>query len=274
MATFLIQGAGNIDHVEADTWAEAEAKAAALGGEIIGEIVSEHDDTKHRTSFALTELKFMDAGDAEMSFKGYGAVFNNVDDGGDKILPGAFSDTLSGFKASGKMPTMLYQHGIMGGGPALPAGVWTKMVEDSHGLYVEGKLTNHSLGRDLYPLLKDGGIGGMSIGYRVKDAVRPQPGSDARRMLKTLSLIEVSLVNTPMNSMAGFTAIKSADDLKSEIKTLAVLGDLLREAKGWSRAQTEAVLSNFQAKSKQGEPDAETAALAAAMMRAAKTLKS
>ena len=46
------------------------------------------------------ELKF--ASDTKPgSFSGYGAVFDNIDDGGDMIVKGAFRDTLAEWKAKG-----------------------------------------------------------------------------------------------------------------------------------------------------------------------------
>ena len=57
------------------------------------------------------ELKF--ASDVKPgSFSGYGAVFDNIDDGGDMIVKGAFADTLAAWKAKGKMPKMLWHHGL------------------------------------------------------------------------------------------------------------------------------------------------------------------
>ena len=265
MATFLIDGHPSLDRVEAETWAEAEAMIAGKG-EVIGERV----DFAAKSAFGLTEIKFVDEAKTDEylgSFEGYGAVFNNVDRGGDKILPGAFTETLAEWKAGGRLPTMFYEHGQRGGGPSFPAGVYTSMIEDGHGLRVAGKLINNSVGRDVYPTLKAGGIGGLSIGYRVKEVGRPAMGAEERRQIKTAALYEVSLVNDPMNLAARFTSVKSADDLKNEIKTLSELGHLLREAMGWSRSQTEAVMSNFQAKSAQGEPDKEAAAIAALLRR-------
>lgn len=260
---FLVDGNADLDRIEAETWADAQAAISAKGGgEVIGELV----DVPGKAAFGLHEVKFADEGKS-MSFDGYGAVFNNVDGGGDKILPGAFTETLAEWKMGGRLPTMLYQHGKQGGGPVMPVGVWTDMSEDSHGLRVKGQLFDHTLGRDLYVAMKGGGIGGLSIGYRAKELARPPVGAAERRQIKTVSLVEVSLVNDPMNSLARLTSVKSADELKQEIKTLSALGDLMREALGWSRSQTEAVLSNFHAKSNQGEPEKEEAALVAIIRR-------
>lgn len=261
MTIYLVDGNADLDRLEADTWADAEAQLAGKG-EIIGELV----DIACKTACELTEIKFADGGDA-MAFDGYGAIFNNVDRGGDKILPGAFTETLAEWKAGGRLPTMLYQHGQMGGGPVMPVGVYTMMEEDSQGLRVSGKLFDHSVGRDLYVALKGGAIGGLSIGYRAKELGRPPMGAAERRQIKAASLVEVSLVNDPMNQAARFTAVKSADDLKQEIKTLSELGKLVREATGWSRSQVEAVMSNFQAKSDQGEPEQEAADVVALLRR-------
>ena len=82
------------------------------------------------------ELKF--ASDTKPgSFSGYGAVFDNIDDGGDIIVKGAFRDTLAGWQAKGKMPKMLWHHGLgMSSEDLLPIGYWTGMEEDDHGLKV------------------------------------------------------------------------------------------------------------------------------------------
>ena len=121
------------------------------------------------------------------------------------------------------------------------------------------------LGREAYELMKLGALKGLSIGYRPTELGRPAMQDGAKRLIKAAKLGEVSIVASPMNTLAGVTAFKSGDELKAEIKTLSELGLVLREAVGWSRSQTEAVLSNFQAKASQGEPD--VAEIVAALRR-------
>ena len=104
----------------------------------------------------LLELKF--ANDQSGTFSGYGAVFGNTDFGGDMIVPGAFSASLSGHKSAGSMPAMFYEHGAPGGGPALPVGVWTSMIEDARGLKAEGRLLDTSMGKDLHIAMKAGAV--------------------------------------------------------------------------------------------------------------------
>ena len=55
------------------------------------------------------EVKF--ASDKTGVFSGYGAMFGNVDAGGDVIEKGAFKDTLREWEDKGKYPPMLLQHG-------------------------------------------------------------------------------------------------------------------------------------------------------------------
>lgn len=218
-----------------------------------------------RMACGLRELKFAESGDA-MSFTGYGAVFGNVDSYGDVIAPGAFAQTLAAHKAAGTSPLMLLEHG-----GDLPVGVWKSMAEDGTGLLVTGELLPTTKGKDAYIALKAGAINGLSIGFRPTEfAMRAKP-EEPRRTLKAVELIEVSIVGMPANGKARVGDVKSGDELKAEITKLSDLGDVLREAAGWSRSQTEAVLSNFQAKADQGEPD--VAEIVAALRRNLSILK-
>lgn len=128
------------------------------------------------------------------NFSGYAAVFNNVDLGGDVIVPGAFTKNLSR-----KMPKMLSQHN-----PDWVVGVWDRMSEDQKGLHAEGHFIDTTLGRDAYVEAKAGARDGLSIGFKTLDAEGRSP-----RRLKELKVIEVSLVTFPMNVEAVIESIKS-----------------------------------------------------------------
>src|SRR3569833_3490313 len=66
-------------------------------------------------------------------FAGYASVFGTVDDGGDIVMPGAFTKTLT---ARGRANIrLLFQHD-----PKDPVGVWDRIAEDGFGLWVEGRL--------------------------------------------------------------------------------------------------------------------------------------
>lgn len=155
--------------------------------------------------------------------EGYGAVFGNMDSHGDVILPGAFAKSISERKAQGRVLPMHIMHGVFGG-DGVPAGVWNEMAEDSKGLHVKGKIsgTNTDAGRLLYERVKDGALGGLSIGYSVP------PGGSAkltdpngpRRQIKQANLFEVSLVDDPSNALARVTELKrqTGDSLLRSLK--------------------------------------------------------
>ena len=69
------------------------------------------------------------------SFAGYGSVYSVLDQGDDIVEAGCFTDSLAEWQGKGALPAMLWQHKT-----DKPCGAYQKMVEDSHGLAVEGKL--------------------------------------------------------------------------------------------------------------------------------------
>jgi HK97 family phage prohead protease len=202
-----------------------------------------------RMSIGLGEFKFAESGDA-MTLSGYGAVFGNVDAYGDVIAPGAFAKSLAQHKAEGTTPQMLLEHGAS----PLPIGVWKSMSEDGHGLKVEGEFLTTSLAIDAWKAAKAGAISGLSIGYRPTEFELRAKADDPRRTLKSVDLIEVSLVGRPANSKARVGQVKSAE----EIITIRELEDALRDA-GYSKSDALAICARFQAKADRGEPETEEA---------------
>lgn len=197
------------------------------------------------------EYKFVeDGGNAPGCFEGYGSVFNNEDDGGDVMLPGAFEKSLDAHRAAGTMPKMLLNHGSMGASPFggndpmadLPIGKWTKMAEDSHGLQVKGRLINLDTerGKNIYGAMKEGELSGLSIGYRAKDFIRGTKPNEPRRQLKAVDLFEVSPVTFPMNTLAGISTVKRA----GSISTIREFEDFLRDAGGFSHAAAKAIAAS------------------------------
>lgn len=175
------------------------------------------------------ELKADDSGDG--TFSGYGAVFGNVDQGGDMIKQGAFTDSLASWKTKGKMPKMLWQHSSR-----QPIGVWTDMKEDGHGLLVNGRFTKGVQQADeAYALLKDGAMDGLSIGYEPVDFEYVK-GTNTR-ILSKVNLWEISPVTFPMNDAAGVTNVKAAE----HIKTIREFEDFLRDEGGFSHAAAKAI---------------------------------
>jgi HK97 family phage prohead protease len=136
----------------------------------------------------------------EREFEGYGAVFGNVDYGGDVIAQGAFKKSLAEHKKAGSLPVMLWSHN-----PSIVIGKWHEMSEDENGLRVRGELADTQAGRETHTLLKMDAVGGMSIGYETLDS---DYRKDGVRVLKEIRLHELSVVAMPMNPLAQITGVK------------------------------------------------------------------
>jgi HK97 family phage prohead protease len=128
-------------------------------------------------------------------FAGYAAIFGRPDRGGDVVRAGAFSRSLK--RSAGAVP-LLWQHA-----PARPIGRVEYLKEDRRGLRVIARLSAGAAGREAAALLKEGAVGGLSFGYRVRAATGDRP-----RELTELELVEISLVTLPMQPRARVHAIE------------------------------------------------------------------
>ncbi|HEY0625465.1 MAG TPA: HK97 family phage prohead protease [Allosphingosinicella sp.] len=130
-----------------------------------------------------------------MRFAGYAAIFGHPDRGGDVVKAGAFARALK--CGAGAVP-LLWQHE-----PGRPIGRIEYLKEDKRGLRVIARLSEGKSGREAAALLKEGAVGGLSFGYRVREARGEQP-----RELTDLELVEVSLVTFPMQPKARVHAVE------------------------------------------------------------------
>ena len=189
------------------------------------------------------EVKFLGATEAQPGeFNGYGSVFSVVDDGGDRILPGAFAASLASYKAQGRSLSMYMQHGPYLGGDPRPVGVWNDVGEDSKGLAVKGKLVglDTETGKYNHALVKEGAMTGLSIEYKVVKADYGKKPGEPRRTIREAKLFGISLVDQPMNAFSRVTGIKSIEDLLS----LSEAEDYLKSL-GLSNTQATAFLSHI-----------------------------
>ena len=95
-------------------------------------------------------------------FSGYASVFGNVDDGGDIVVKGAFAETI--VEDFARIKILALHNGCW-----LPVGKPIELREDDHGLFIRGKISDTSMGRDIQTLLKDGVLNELSIGYEAID---------------------------------------------------------------------------------------------------------
>lgn len=180
------------------------------------------------------------------SFSGYGSVFRVLDKGYDIVAPGAYKQTLEEHNRAGTMPKMLWQHNT-----EEPIGIWTKMLEDDHGLYVEGQLIlDVQRGKEAYALLKAGALDGLSIGY--KTDLAEFDNNTGIRTLKQVTLRELSLVTFAMCEPAKVTDVKAAES----IKTIRDFETFLRDEGGFSNAAAKAIaVGGFKARTEHRDDD-------------------
>lgn len=158
------------------------------------------------------KLKVVDDGADDKSgfIEGYASVFNNVDTGGDVVLPGAFKKTLKERLAKNFIK-LVDSHNIHEGTSAV-IGVVSEAKEDDTGLWFKGRLSSVARAQDVRTKVREGILDSTSFGY---DTVKASAGKDGVNYLKELKLYEVSVVIWGMNPLASLTAVKSATSLPS-----------------------------------------------------------
>lgn len=178
-------------------------------------------------------IKALSSDDQPGMFEGYASVFNNVDIFGEKVLPGAFVDSLVDKKRRGMSIKMFWNHN-----PSEPIGRWLDMAEDSKGLFVKGQINLQvQRAKEIHLLMLDGAVDSMSIGFFTEEA----DFEDGVLLLKRLNLLEVSPVSLPANDRARIDDVKSAERVARFDQFCAALKagtplpvkdfeDLLREA--------------------------------------------
>lgn len=158
--------------------------------------------------------------------EGYLSVFNNVDQGKDMVMPGAFKRTLQNSKKrmndTGKkfLFPVLWQHD-----QTCPIGGCTDAKEDSHGLYVVFQLDmDTQKGKEAYSAYKKGYMDQLSIGY---DVIDKKWNKDIRELIE-LRLWEGSTVTFAMNeeALASAKARKDFNDHYEDAMASDVLEDL------------------------------------------------
>lgn len=139
-------------------------------------------------------------------FEGLLSSYNNVDQGADTVLPGAYTKTL---QEGGDTRPMLWQHKS-----DIPIGLLT-LEDRPEGLWCNGQLLMElAAAKDAYLLIKAKIVKGLSIGFTaIKDEV-----ANGVRKLKEIKLWEGSIVTFPMDENALITMVKSADGRTWEIK--------------------------------------------------------
>lgn len=187
--------------------------------------------TKHYLATPLIDMQLKASSDG-WEFTAYASTFGNTDWGGDIIQKGAFRQTLT----DRDFRPLLWQHDMRE-----PIGIEKSLKEDGKGLVGTWQLMDTQRGTDAYKLLKAGAVRSMSIGF-IPGAFEFVDDGDTR-ILKTIDLLENSVVSLPMNDKALVQSVKSQHcsacgehvnvGIAGDLKTDAPLDDLLAQVRGY-----------------------------------------
>jgi len=185
---------------------------------------------------AQTQLKFTD--NHTSAFSGYACVFGGVDEYGDTISAGAFSDVL----AKNNTVKMYYNHRWLYG--ELPVGKM-QLIEDNTGLLVKHAEFTPGLphANAVASAIKHGTVDGLSIGFRLKEGDFSYKRNSKGRSIKRIDVLqEVSIVDYPADEAARLVDVRQAIN---EAVSLKQIEHVLREAGSFSRSNACALVSRI-----------------------------
>jgi HK97 family phage prohead protease len=144
-------------------------------------------------------------------FTALASVFNNIDAVGDVVMPGAFTEDLAAWKASGDPIPLLWGHQMQD--PDMNIGEVLDASETDAGLQVTAQLDlDNPKAAQVYRLLKGKRVSKMSFAYDVQDGAPAERNGMGVYELRKLKLHEVSVVQIPANPAASIQQVKAAAD--------------------------------------------------------------
>lgn len=162
-----------------------------------------------------------DDGMAEGEYKALVSVFGNIDSYGDKVMPGAFTDTLQEWQAKGDPIPVYYSHRL--DDPDFNIGEVLAAQETDAGLEVHARLDlDNPKARQVYRLLKGKRLTQHSFTYDVIDG-GPASSGDYNELRK-LRLWEVGPTPIGANSATELLAVKAARKAIEDAEEAAAAG--------------------------------------------------
>ncbi|WP_018350954.1 HK97 family phage prohead protease [Longispora albida] len=140
-------------------------------------------------------------------FEAIVSVFGNVDSVGDKVMPGAFTDTLAEWEASGDPIPIIWSH--RSDDPDYHIGHVIEAAETGEGLWVRGLLDlDAPKAAQVYRLLKGRRVTQFSFAYDILDAAPGvHEGADVLELRK-LKVYEVGPTLIGANQATSLLAVK------------------------------------------------------------------
>lgn len=156
-----------------------------------------------RAVYEIAEYKA--ASESPGEFTAMVSVFGNVDLQGDRVVPGAFKNSIDRWNVSGDPIPVIWSHDW--DDPFAHIGAVTSAVETAKGLRVTGKLDlDKPFAKQVHDLLVARRVTGMSFAY---DVIEERPGKDRANELTELDIIEVGPTLKGANPTAQLINAKS-----------------------------------------------------------------
>jgi len=200
---------------------------------------------KHKAFSA--EFKALD--DKAGIFEAIVAVFNNVDRGGDKIIPGAFKRTLAEWKEKDRPIPVVFAH--QWDNLDAHIGQVLEAKETDEGLYVKGQLDiEEPFAEKVWKKMKSGLLAEFSFSYDVIEGGYVEKTEDGSKQhfyeLRDLDLWEVGPCLVGMNPDTELIGVKGIVDgvdvvaLERQVKELTRQVEALSGGEGEGEGQDEA----------------------------------
>jgi HK97 family phage prohead protease len=166
-------------------------------------------------SFPVQDIKALGEGDPEGTFEAIVAVFGNVDSYGDRVLAGAFKESLAkGF------PAIVWSHQWR----EVPIGACLEAEETSEGLRIKGQLfiDDNDRAREVYAAMKNVGGDGraplreFSFSYDIIDADWTVEDEEHIFELQKLDVIEVGPCLKGVNDETRLIGVKAKEKAEAE----------------------------------------------------------
>ncbi len=149
------------------------------------------------------ELKISDRADADDpgEVSGYASTFNNFDSVGERVVKGAFTNSLPEFLSSG---FVAWNHDWQ----AAPIATPIEAYEDDHGLFVKAQFHSTPEAQSIRKIIKERFERGKKVASSIGYQVLADEATNEGRLLKDVRLYEWSLVNQPANTQATMLGSK------------------------------------------------------------------
>lgn len=225
--------------------------------------------------FKSCPVKVKAAGEADGlesgQFEAIVSVFNNIDSFGDKVIPGAFTDTLATWAAKGDPIPVYWSHRM--DDPDYNIGHVLEAKETDEGLWVKGQLDTDEdarKARQVYRLMKGRRVTQFSFAYDIDEAGWTTKDDEEFFELRKLTVHEVGPTPIGANDQTELLGVKAiaehTERFVRAIKAGRVLSarneETLREAKASIDAASRSITDVLSAveeesndgKAKPGEP--------------------